>query len=308
MNDLVAATKGRRAGIGAGWYDDESGDRKVREMSRPQAMEHPHVALGRSLQSRFEVDALLGKGGLGDLYRVRALGTDESQALRVTDIPDAAPVLEAFAELASLHQRLSDVPLARMRACGGDDGRAWYATDYLDGESVLSLIRRGGPLPLAEAIGLITHAVRSVARLHAGGVVHQDLNVRNLFVVGNDMHLLELGVVPALARLLKERPGLFATPRARAAEQLVVVNPDLRTDVYAIATVLYFVVTGRKAIPDAGNVLQLASTGGLKPPALHAVPEALRPILARALALRPDDRFASANEFGDALAAVARSP
>jgi eukaryotic-like serine/threonine-protein kinase len=270
-------------------------------------MERLGMALGRSLQSRFEVDALLGKGGLGDLYRVRPIGTDEPLALRLTDIPDAQPVLDAFGEVASLHERLSDVPLSRMRACGGDEGRAWYVSDHLDGESVLSLIRRRGPLPLGDAIDLVAHAIRSVAGLHARGVVYQDLNARNLFVAGADVYLLEIGVVPALARLLKERPGLFATPRARAAEQLVAVDPDPRTDVYALATVLYFVVTGRKAIPDAGNMLQLASTRGLKPPALHAVPEGLRPILARALALRPDDRFASADEFRDALAAVARS-
>lgn len=290
-----------------GWYDGETGGRKPGEMSRPQAMEHSHVALGRSLQGRFEVDALLGKGGLGDLYRVRALGTDEPVALRLMDIPDAPPVLDAFGEVEALQRQLADVPLSRMRACGGDEGRAWYTMDYLDGESVLSLIRRRGPLPMGDAIRLVAQAIRSVAGLHARGVVYQDLNARNLFVVGTDIYLLELGVVPALARLLKERPGLFTTPRARAAEQLVAIEPNPRTDVYALATVLYFVVTGRKAIPDAGNVLQLASTGGLKPPALHAVPDALRPILARALALRPDDRFGSANEFGDALAAASRS-
>lgn len=265
------------------------------------------MALGRSLQGRFEADALLGKGGLGDLYRVRALGTDEPLALRLMDIPDAPPVLDAFGEVEALHRQLADVPLSRMRACGGDEGRAWYATDYLDGESVLSLIRRRGPLPMGDAIQLVARAIRSVADLHARGVVYQDLNARNLFVVGTDIYLLELGVLPALARLLKERPGLFTTPRARAAEQLVAMEPNPRTDVYALATVLYFVVTGRKAIPDAGNVLQIASTTGLKPPALHAVPEALRPILARALALRPDDRFGSANEFGDALAVASRS-
>lgn len=276
-------------------------------MLRPQAMEHPRVALGRSLQSRFEVDALLGKGGLGDLYRVRAVGSDESLALRLTDVPDAPPVLDAFGEVATLQQGLTDVPLARMRSFGGDDGRAWYATEYLDGESVLSLVRRRGPLPVGDAIPLVARAIRSVARLHDRGVVYQDLNVRNLFVVGESVYLLELGIVPALARLLKERPGLFTTPRARAAEQLVAVDPDPRTDVYALATVLYFVLTGRKAIPDAGNVLQLASTKGLKPPVLDAVPESLRPVLARALALRPDDRFGSPSEFGDALAAAARS-
>jgi serine/threonine-protein kinase len=113
--------------------------------------------------------------------------------------------------------------------------------------------------------------------------------------------ILELGIAPAVARLVREKPGLITTPRLRAPEQLVAEHADLRTDLYALGTVLYFLLTGRRAISNGSQVLQLATNGGVLPPKLDAVPDRLRPVLQRALAMRPDDRFSSAAEFGAAL-------
>lgn len=266
------------------------------------------VKIGRALQSRFEVDAHLGRGGLGDLYRVRALGTDDALALRVTEIPDAPAVLDAFGTVVDLTHRLAHLPIVRMRACGGDDGRAWYVTDFSPGESLLAFVRRRGPLPVADAVRLIGSAADAVASLHDADVVHQDLSPRNLFVDGERIKLLELGVGLALARLVRDKPGLITTPRIRAPEQLVSLHPYPRTDIYALGAVLYYLVTGRRALPDGAGKLQIATAGGVSHPALGRVPEAVRPILERALAMRPDRRFGTAREFGAALQAARSAP
>jgi serine/threonine-protein kinase len=143
-----------------------------------------------------------------------------------------------------------------------------------------------------------------VADLHQANVIHQDLSPRNLFLVGGTVKVLELGIAPALARVVREKPGLITTPRVRAAEQLVSAEAKPATDVYALGTILYYMVTGRKAIPEGGGVLQLATDGQVPPPKLDAVPRSLRPILERALALRPEARFSSAAELGAAMRAV----
>jgi hypothetical protein len=86
----------------------------------------------------------------------------------------------------------------------------------------------------------------------------------------------------------------------RAAEQLV-ADADARTDLYALAAVLYYLVVGRRVLPEGANNLRLATHGTFRSPELGDAPKELRPVLARALAMRPDDRFPSASDFAAAL-------
>ncbi len=151
---------------------------------------------------------------------------------------------------------------------------------------------------------LVVDATDVVTALHAENVVHQDLSARNIFLERGTVKILELGIAPAIARLVREKPGIITTPRLRASEQLVAEHADARTDIYALGAVLYFLITGRRALPKGPQVLQLAANGGVPPPKLDAVPRSLQPTLQCALAMRPDDRFRSATEFGVALRKV----
>jgi serine/threonine protein kinase len=213
-------------------------------------------------------------------------------------------VLDAIAEVIALHERLGEAPLARIRISGGDEGRMWYAMDLLDGESLLTRVRSKGALAPGDAARFGAEVCDAVALLHDQGAVHQDLSPRNLFLEGETVKVLELGIAPALARVIREKPGVITPPRVRAAEQFVSAEASSATDVYALGTILYYLVTGRKAIPEGGGVLQLASDGKVPPPKLDATPPVLRPVLERALALRPEARYPSAHALGAALRAV----
>lgn len=276
-------------------------------MSQSRNVGDGRVGLGRSLTRRFAVEARLGCGGLGELYRVRVVGSDDRLALRWTKIADAPVVLDTIGRVVALHTRLADLPLVRVRDCGGDEGRMWYAMDYSDGEALLTIVRRLGPVAADRAVAVVLDASATVMRLHAHGVVHQTLNARNLFIEGDRVLLAEIGIMPELARVYREKPALFTTPRMRAPEQWVSPEPDPRTDVYALGAVLYYLLTGRKVLPEGGVALRLATDGGVRPPRFDAVPERLRPLMQRALAMRPDERFASAKEWIDALRMVSRS-
>lgn len=273
-------------------------------MSQFGTMPGGRVEPSRALTSRFELLAQLGPGGLGDLHRARERTSGQVLAVRLTEVPDVPIVLDVFGDIIALHKRLGRVPLARIRSCGGAGGCLWYAMDCLDGLSLHSLVVDRGKQPLEAAVQLILQAADTVATLHSENVIHQDLSPRNLFLADGKMHILELGVAPAIARLIRERPGLITTPRLRASEQFVSPNPDRRTDLYALGVVLFFLLTGRRAIGKGPQLLQLATDGGVPPPKLEAVPERLRPTLQRALAMRPDDRYSSAAEFAAALRQV----
>lgn len=277
-------------------------------MSQLRAIEGGRVKPGLSLANRFQLEAHLGTGGLGDLYRVRAVGSSERFALRMTELTDAPAVLDAMRGVGSLNERFSLLPIARVRSSGADEGRMWYAMDFVEGESLLSLVRRAGPMAPKSAAALLVQVAEAVATLHDEDVVHQNLNARTIMSDGGSAAILELGVTAALARLIQEKPGVLATPNARAPEQLIVADASPQADVYALGAILHYLVTGRKAIPEGATGLQLAIRGGVRPPKLDAVAPEVRPILARALALRPQDRFPSAHEFAAALWSIAGEP
>ena len=97
---------------------------------------------------------------------------------------------------------------------------------------------------------------------------------------------------------VEKESGLFISNKA--PEQLV-ADAEPRTDLYALGCLLYYALTARKAIADGAPNLRLATQGGMRLPKLDNVPVELRPILTRTLAMRPDDRFASAEELSQAL-------
>lgn len=274
-------------------------------MAQLGTMQGGRVEPGRALTSRFDVVERLSPGGLGALYRATDRASGQTLAVRQTDLPDAEVVLDAFGDLIALHERLGNLSLVRMRSCGGADGCLWYAMDFVEAPSLHARVLEKGKPSLSEAVQLIIDAADTLAALHAANVIHQDLSTRNLFAVDGKVLFAELGVAPAVGRLIRERPGLITSPRLRASEQLVAPTPDRRTDLYALGVVLYFLVTGRRAMMGEGpHLLQLAADGRVPPPKLGEIPEPVRPALQRALAMRPDDRYATAQEFATALRKV----
>lgn len=273
-------------------------------MAQLGTMQGGRVEPGRALTSRFDLVERLRHGGLGVLYRATERASGQTLAVRQTDLPDAQVVLDAFGDLIALHERLADLSLVRMRSCGGADGCLWYAMDFVEAPSLHARVLDKGKPSLSEAVQIVIDAADTLAALHAANVIHQDLSTRNLFAAGGKILFAELGVAPVVARLVLERPGLITSPRLRASEQLVAPTPDRRTDLYALGVVLFFLLTGRRAINQGPHLLQLATDGRVPPPKLDQVPESLRPTLQRALAMRPDDRYATAQEFAAALRKV----
>jgi serine/threonine protein kinase len=267
---------------------------------------HDAVVMTRAFAGRFELIDRLGTGGLGELFRVRENTTRLPLALRLTIFPGAEEILAALGSVVALHTTLAadGLPIVRVVAAGVDEeGSAWYAMELVEGESILSAVRRHGPMPVAKAVPLLQQLTLAVQALHDRKVLHQDLSSRNVFLDSGSIRILELRVGAALARALQERPGALTSPRAKAPEQLV-ADAEPRTDIYAIGCIAYYVLTGRKAIADGAANLRLATIGGMRPPRLENIVPALRPILARMLAMRPEDRFGSAAELSQALGAV----
>jgi serine/threonine protein kinase len=224
-------------------------------------------------------------------------------ALRVTHFPNATEILDALKSVVALHSTLvaDGLAIIAVVAEGSENTNAWYAMEFAPGESILSVVRRNGRIPPQKAVPLLQQLAACIAALHERNVLHRDLSTRNVFVDGDTIKIAELGVGAALARAVEENSVLLTSPRAEAPEQLV-ADPEPRTDLYAIGNIAHYLLTGRRAIPDGPSNLRVATRGGTSPPRFDGLDAELQPILARTLAMRPDERFASARELSQALA------
>jgi TolB-like protein len=174
-----------------------------------------------------------------------------------------------------------------------------------------------GPMPLGEALPLARGILSALAALHGGGVVHRDLKPSNVFLTPHGVKLLDFGLARPLPRELTQsierggeltRPGLIVgTPRYMAPEQVTGAPVDARADVFAAAAILYEAVAGRPAFLGTTVVEVLSATLHEQPPALSgdAAVVAFDRALRRALAKKPAERPASAEELLASLEAIA---
>ncbi|MCA9545023.1 MAG: protein kinase [Myxococcales bacterium] len=284
--------------------------------------------LGQTLATRYEVVEYVDSGALGDIYKARDKRLSFRQvAIKVLrpDTPDDQ--VARFKREALLTGGLSSPHLTRTSDFGVlEDGRAWLAMEYLDGQSLATLLAAEGRLPVARAVHIADGMLAGLEAAHAAGVVHRDLKPSNVFVVDepgvcDHAKLLDFGFAkvfegdqPALDVTGEERI-VVGTVSYMAPEQLRGQRTGPPADLYSVGLILFRALTGELPHaamgPDASMLTQArfrAANLDAPPRALVDVgPEfadlsALSAVLAKALAPRPDDRFASAAAMRRALA------
>ncbi len=199
------------------------------------------------------------------------------------------------------------------------DGRPYFIMEYLEGESLASFARH--PLSPTVAVELLGQVCEALGAAHARGIVHRDLKPANLFLVSGPggsrrVKLLDFGIAKRLERLEGETPTrvgvIMGTPEFMAPEQCGGREVDARTDLYAVGVLGYLLLTGRTPFvsDNAAEVLVAQLQRMPRPP--HElrpdIPAALSQVLMRALAKRPEDRYASAAELRAALEAAMAQP
>ncbi|MGH7327390.1 MAG: protein kinase domain-containing protein, partial [Polyangiaceae bacterium] len=196
--------------------------------------------------------------------------------------------------------------------------------EYLEGRDLQTILNDSGTLAVDEAVEYVLQACEAIAEAHSAGVVHRDLKPANLFILKDagesSLKLLDFGVAMALSDTLgdgeRRQKGfaIFGTPEYMAPEQVAGEPVDGRCDIYALGCVLYELVTGRRPFEGGSSVVvmgkQLRELP--EPPRMRApqrgIPVELDAIVMKALAKKPEDRFASASEMREALEAAMLRP
>ncbi len=262
---------------------------------------------------RFVIEARVGSGGMGDIFRALDQETNQTVAvklLRATASPtDRARFGREIAILADLRH-----PNIVQYVGHGTwhDGRLFLAMEWLDGED-LSQRQRRAPLGMRDAVEIVRRSAAAMAAIHARGVIHRDLKLSNIFLVrgkGTAVKLIDFGVVkPAVPdEYPTERGQIIGTPHFMAPEQARGEGIDARADVYSLGSVLFRLVTGRNVFETEHVIALLGRLVLEDPPAISSVrfdiPEALDEVVTRAIARDRSLRYENGGELARALARV----
>ncbi|HUJ61366.1 MAG TPA: serine/threonine-protein kinase [Kofleriaceae bacterium] len=253
----------------------------------------------------YRIVALIGRGGMGQVYRAvqRSIGAQVAIKVLSHDMARDPEIAERFVAEARVPNLVRHDGLVNILGLGVlGDGRPYQLMEFLDGVSLATLYEHA-PLPLGTLCRLAREALRALAALHAGGIVHRDVKPSNLFVTtGGRLKLLDFGIAKLVqpdGRNLTRTGQALGTPEYMSPEQAEGAAVDRRTDLYALGIVLYEGATGAR--PFEGHLLEALARHD-RPP--HVEPAALDAVIQTAMAPDAAARYGSADAMEAALAAV----
>ncbi len=270
-------------------------------------------ALFGALSNRYAVEALLGRGSTATVWLARDLRHDRLVALKVLhDELGSAVGLERFQREIHVAATLQHPHILPLFDSGAAAGRLWYAMPFIEAGSLRDRLEREGPLLPAEVAALGAQVAEALYYAHGQGVIHRDLKPENIMLSSTGHGLLaDFGIARALegrdgAVRLTETGIAVGTPLYMSPEQASGESPvDGRTDVYALAGVLFEALTGTAPFPGESVREVIVRRLTEPPPSARKLRPDVSPgldaVLKRGLARRAEDRFATAEDFAEAL-------
>jgi serine/threonine-protein kinase len=205
---------------------------------------------GALVSERFRIVGLLGRGGMGEVYRADDLRLDQPVALKF--LPEALQEdterLDRFYGEVRLARQIVHPSICRVYDVVDTDSTPCLSMEYVDGEDLAKLLRRIGRLPADKALEIARQLCAGLAAAHDKGVLHRDLKPENVMIDGRGhVRIMDFGLAVGADEVTAEdvRSG---TPAYMSPEQLAGLEVTLRSDVYALGLVLYELFTGHKAV------------------------------------------------------------
>lgn len=207
---------------------------------------------GRLIAGRYRIIALLGKGGMGEVYRADDLTLGQTVAMKF--LPEEATrdegLLERFRNEVRTARKVSHPNVCRVYDVGEVEGQTFFTMEYVDGEDLASLLRRIGRLPSDKAIEIARQLCAGLAAAHAKGVLHRDLKPANIMLDGRGQVVITDFGLAGLADDIRGAEVRSGTPAYMSPEQIAGTEVTTRSDIYALGLVLYEVFTGKRAFAE----------------------------------------------------------
>jgi streptogramin lyase len=257
----------------------------------------------------YRIESLVGRGGMGVVYRALQLGLERIVALKVIapELLDDTDVRTRFLAEARAAASVDHPNVIPVHEAGEQDGVAFIAMRFVGGSDLRSLVRSGGPLDPAEAGAYVAQAGAALDAIHHAGFVHRDIKPANLLIdVHGHVYVTDFGLVKHLVTSAgRTATGQWVgTLDYVAPEQIRGGRVDARADVYALGGVLHYALTGRVPFERDGDEAKLWAQLSAPPP-VPGCGAALDAVVARAMAKDPEERYPSAGDLGRAAIAAA---
>jgi hypothetical protein len=269
---------------------------------------------GAIVAGRYRLVSLLGRGGMGEVYRADDLTLDQPVALKflpagVASDPDRLAQFHAELRIA---RQVSHKNVCRLYDLGDHEGRRFLTMEYVDGEDLATLLRRIGRLPQDKAVEIARQLCAGIAAAHERGVLHRDLKPANVMIDGDgNVRITDFGLAIAAGDVNASRAG---TPQYMAPELLTGGAASVKTDIYALGLILFEMFTGKRVFEAKtfNELLSMHETRTVATPSsvVRDLDPAVERVILRCLehdpALRPGSVLAVAAALpgGDPLAAA----
>ncbi len=272
--------------------------------------------IGELIGGRYEVEDLVGTGGMSSVYRARDRVLERRVALKIlhehfTSDPE---YVERFRREARAIARLNHPNIVTVIDRGELDSHQFIVFEHVPGENLKDVVRRRGPLPVDEALALTGQIARGLAFAHEHGVVHRDVKPQNVLLDENGAaKVTDFGIARSIepGDGLTESGTLLGTSEYISPEQASGRRVDARSDQYSLGVVLYELLTGEP--PYSGDNFMAIAMKHLRDPVPRVrdrrpdVPASVEAIVSRAMAKRPEERFPSTEEMLAALEAATKA-
>ena len=264
-----------------------------------------------ALASRYTIERQLGQGGMATVYLALDLRHHRRVALKVLR-PELAAVIgaERFLHEIRVTASLQHPHILPLHDSGEADTFLYYVMPYVDGESLRERLRHERQLPVDDAVRIATEVAAALSYAHGRGVIHRDIKPENILLASGAAVVADFGIARAVTEAgegrLTETGLSLGTPQYMSPEQATADRDlDARTDIYALACVVYEMVVGEPPYTGPTTQSVIAKVLTEQPRSIRSarstVPEHVDAAVQTALAKLPADRFRSAGEFADAL-------
>jgi eukaryotic-like serine/threonine-protein kinase len=277
----------------------------------------------------YEIQSPLGAGGMGEVYRARDTRLDRTVAVKILpehlcSNPEAK---QRFDREARAISSLSHPNICHLYDVGQHNGVSYLVMEYLEGETLGERLRKGR-LTLEQVFRVGAEICQGLEQAHRSGVVHRDLKPGNIMLTKSGAKLMDFGLAKAPAAALGNSSGsnslatmsqplttegtIVGTIQYMAPEQLEGKEADKRSDIFALGSVLYEMVTGKRAFEGKTTASTIAAILASEPKPLSAIqplsPPALEHVIATCIAKDPDERWQSCADVSRQLQWAAKEP
>lgn len=281
-------------------------------------MNSVETQIAQALAGRYRIEREIGSGGMALVYVADDLKHDRKVAVKVLRSELAESIgVERFLREIRIEASLQHPNIIPLFDSGNAGGLPYYVMPYIDGKSLRDQLTREIQLPLNDALRIVGEVGAGLSCSHDRGIIHRDIKPENILLAGERAMIADFGIARLTAEVPDEKlttmgivlgtPAYMSPEQASASDRI-----DIRTDVYALGTVLYEMLAGEPPFTGRSRSAIIAKIITQNVPSLSVVrpniPSGIKDVVEKALAKVPADRFGSVHEMVEALDRARNTP